>query len=246
MCPTVPPAPALPLMLMDKEPDDITPADVEIENTEPTAMKVYAQKDVDREWQFLQDIKAGSQQTWRENQMARFRGDVPEKGMSYTWKRKATQTDSTIIFNKKNADGISRASDESVLFVSLPAFASLNVAWVSGCRDEFGCDGRRRGQGPPAADRDEGHRHRPERRHEPEGAAVRRRARSCAPVRRGLADPRRGCAVPRTEAEEAIIAQAIEMLGCDRSAVVRSHFSSVLPRGLAWLTGRVAVCRRSR
>ena len=106
-------------MLMDKEPDDITPADVEIENTEPTAMKVYAQKDVDREWQFLQDIKAGSQQTWRENQMARFRGDVPEKGMSYTWKRKATQTDSTIIFNKKNADGISRASDKRVLFVSL-------------------------------------------------------------------------------------------------------------------------------
>ena len=169
-------------MLMDKEPDDITPADVEIENTEPTAMKVYAQKDVDREWQFLQDIKAGSQQTWRENQMARFRGDVPEKGMSYTWKRKATQTDSTIIFNKKNADGISRASDKRVLFVSLPAFASLNVAWVSGCRDEFGCDGRRRGQGPPAADRDEGHRHRPERRHEPEGAAVRRPPFACAPV----------------------------------------------------------------
>ena len=46
--------------------------------------------------------------------------------------------------------------------------------------------------------------------------------------------------MPRTEAEEAIIAQAIEMLGCDRSAVVRSHFSSVLPRGLAWLTGRVS------
>ena len=174
-------------MLMDKEPDDITPADVKIENTEPTPMKVYAQKDVDREWQFLQDIKAGSQHTWQENQMARFRGDVPEKGMSYTWKRKPTQTDSTIIFNLKNAEGISRASDTRVLLVSLPAFASLNVAWVSGRRDEFGCDGRRRGQGPPAADRpsDEGHRLGPERRHEPEGAAVRRRARACAPFAEG-------------------------------------------------------------
>ena len=232
-------------MLMDKEPDDITPADVEIENTEPTAMKVYAQKDVDREWQFLQDIKAGSQQTWRENQMARFRGDVPEKGMSYTWKRKATQTDSTIIFNKKNADGISRASDKRVLFVSLPAFASLNVAWVSGCRDEFGCDGRRRGQGPPAADRDEGHRHRPERRHEPEGAAVRRRTRACAPVvAEGSLTRVADALLPRTEAEEAIIAQACEMLGCDRSAVVRSHFSSVLPRRPSLISR--AVCRRSR
>ena len=48
--------------------------------------------------------------------------------------------------------------------------------------------------------------------------------------------------MPRTEAEEAIIAQAIEMLGCDRSAVVRSHCSPgpPCPRGLAWLMGRVS------
>ena len=63
-------------------------------------------------------------------------------------------------------DRSSRASDTRVLFVSLPAFASLNVAWVSGRRDGGGAA---RGEGRPERDqgRRQGHRLPPRRRKGP-------------------------------------------------------------------------------
>jgi hypothetical protein len=88
--------------------DPLAPITVKIENNDSKPMRLSGQPSPDRDWRYLQTIKAGSQFTFEQNQMSTFKGLIAGVG-EYTWKRKLTDQ-GPLVFNKKNYSGEYRSA----------------------------------------------------------------------------------------------------------------------------------------
>ena len=103
-------SPVPPLLLTDRnmDADPLAPITVKIENNDSKPMRLSGQPSPDRDWRYLQTIKAGSQFTFEQNQMSTFKGLIAGVG-EYTWKRKLTDQ-GPLVFNKKNYSGEYRSA----------------------------------------------------------------------------------------------------------------------------------------
>eukprot|EP01043_Picozoa_sp_COSAG02_P016452 COSAG02_NODE_724_length_18036_cov_162.971511_1_plen_3396_part_00 len=211
ICPPVPP-----LLLMDRtvDADPLAPISVKIENHDSKPMRLSGQPSPDRDWSYLHTIAPGSQFAFEKNQMSTFKGLVAGVG-EYTWKRKLSE-EGPVVFNKRNYTGeislgfgLCFRSSLARLPVYILCFlpdSKLRCCLTSGFSpDNKGAGGETTAHPPMTLDA---------------AAAATTDAGGgldSMPSTAGSShktDP--------TPEEETIISQAIEMLFCDRQAVVRS------------------------